>query len=189
MYVCISILSNGSCLSNAVFHEPSPIQVYKLFYKFDFNVNAASKSYLSNPKLFFAFEQQVTYGHQGGGMVTIPISYGKDAGKVLFSVGDCLPYGLNGLEPAQSMDSHCAKMLLIDPAKPGTYDIVAKGIRNSQQMNIEGGNLVFMDIGGVSAEEVNVVLLADLLDTSTIENFGWGMRVKASFGREGKRMA
>eukprot|EP00584_Thalassiosira_punctigera_P022733 CAMPEP_0172574500 /NCGR_PEP_ID=MMETSP1067-20121228/136730_1 /TAXON_ID=265564 ORGANISM="Thalassiosira punctigera, Strain Tpunct2005C2" /NCGR_SAMPLE_ID=MMETSP1067 /ASSEMBLY_ACC=CAM_ASM_000444 /LENGTH=908 /DNA_ID=CAMNT_0013367129 /DNA_START=168 /DNA_END=2895 /DNA_ORIENTATION=- len=167
---------------NGAFADPqccNGAPVYKLFYKFAFDGTS-----LSSPELFFALKQQVTYGHQGGGMVTIP-SGNADAGKILFSVGDCLPFGVNGLEGAQSMGTHCAKMLLIDPTSPGIYKIAATGVRNSQQMNIEGDNLVFMDIGGVVAEEVNVVPLADLLNTSTVENFGWGMRKGAMFGREG----
>ena len=42
----------------------------------------------------------------------------------------------------------------------------------------------FADIGGITAEEVNYVPLADLLDTSTIENFGWG-RNPDGLAREG----
>ncbi len=107
-------------------------------------------------------------------MVTIPSDNVQAPGKILFSVGDCLPLGVNGLFGAQSPNSVCAKLLLIDPMTPGSYKIAASGVRNSQQMNIEGENLVFMDIGGVTAEEVNVVPLADILDTETVENFGWG---------------
>merc|ERR1712048_19932 len=42
-----------------------------------------------------------------------------------------------------------------------------------------------MDIGGVTAEEINAVKLADILDTSTIENFGWGINTKDGKRREG----
>jgi hypothetical protein len=41
------------------------------------------------------------------------------------------------------------------------------------------------DIGGVTAEEVNAVPLADLLDTENVENFGWGIRAGENFAREG----
>ena len=99
-------------------------------------------------------------------------------------MGDCLPFGFNGLSASQAMDNACGKMLLLDPAVPGSSAIVAKGVRNSQQMNIEGTDLVFMDIGGVVAEEVNVVPLADLLDTSVVENFGWGMDGRTKDGTE-----
>lgn len=56
----------------------------------------------------------------------------------------------------------------------GTSGVVASGVRNSQQRF--GDLVVFMDIGGVTAEEINSVPLADILDTSVIENFGWGIR-------------
>lgn len=139
-------------------------KAYKLFYKFNLNLNANS---ISNPELFFAFEMQKTYGHDGGAMLTL------SDGKFLFSVGDCLPFGLNGLHAPQDATSHCGKMLLVDSAD-GSFEIVASGIRNSQQMTLAGSDVVFMDIGGVTAEEVNSVPLASLLDTTTIENFGWG---------------
>jgi len=154
-------------------------KVYKLFYEFDFST---IQNALSNPELFFAMEMQNTYGHDGGGMATL------DDGRLLYATGDCLPFGLNGLAPAQAEDNLCAKIILLDPSDPGKSTIVAKGVRNSQQINIEGANVVFMDIGGVTAEEVNVVPLAELLDTNTVENFGWGMDGQSrgeEFGREG----
>merc|ERR1711966_586553 len=63
----------------------------------------------------------------------------------------------------------------------------------SQQMNVEGvapmADLVFRDMGAVTAEEVNVVPLADLLDLSVVENFGWGTDGQTkdgeAFAREG----
>jgi len=45
--------------------------------------------------------------------------------------------------------------------------------------------LVFMDIGGVTAEEVNAVPLPYLLDTTSIENFGWGRSLVDGKAREG----
>ena len=69
----------------------------------------------------------------------------------LFAVGDCLPFGFNGLFASQAMDNACGKILLLDPAVPGSMTIVAKGVRNSQQMNVEGAapvaDLVFVDMG------------------------------------------
>lgn len=189
----------GNCTDITVcFGDSPPLccfgqTVYKLFYKFKFNSDSADSSsssksadssYLSSPELFFALEMQTTFGHDGGAMITIP-----DDGRILYGVGDCLPYGLNGLYASQDADSHCGKMLLIDPTS-GSYDIVASGIRNSQQMNLEGDDIVFMEIGGVSAEEVNAIPLADLLDPTHVDNFGWGMvreesRNGTEFGREG----
>lgn len=37
----------------------------------------------------------------------------------------------------------------------------------------------------MTAEEVNAVPLADLLDTTHVENFGWGIRAGENFAREG----
>jgi hypothetical protein len=42
----------------------------------------------------------------------------------------------------------------------------------------------FADIGGVTAEEVNFVSTADIMDTSIVENFGWG-RNEDGLAREG----
>mmetsp|Transcript_18323 Transcript_18323/g.33523 ORF Transcript_18323/g.33523 Transcript_18323/m.33523 type:complete len:547 (-) Transcript_18323:129-1769(-) len=150
-------------------------KVYKLFYKFDLPKGGP----ITNPKLFFAHEIQSTYGHDGGGMLTVP------DGRILFAVGDCLPFGWNGLHAPQDMTSHCGKILLLDPSNPGIYEVAAAGVRNSQQIIRQGDNVVFMDIGGVTAEEVNSVPLADLLDTNEIENFGWGMADGESVAREG----
>jgi len=100
--------------------------------------------------------------------------------------GDNLSFGLNGLNGAQSTDNPSGKLILIDPDQPKWFEIVAKGVRNSQQLFLDGDNVVFMEIGGYSAEEINVYPIADLLDTSVIENFGWGMDAAAGedFGRE-----
>lgn len=190
-----NLQDDGDCTDVSVcFAEGSPLccfgqTVYKLFYEFTLDLDATDGNYLSSPRLFFALEMQNTLGHDGGAMLTIP-----GDGRVLYSVGDCLPYGLNGLYASQDASSHCGKMLLIDPLTPGSYDVVASGIRNSQQMNLEGEYIVFMDIGGVTAEEVNAVRLTDLLNLTHVENFGWGM-VRGEdrktgnygeYGREGK---
>jgi hypothetical protein len=65
-------------------------------------------------------------------------------GKVLFSVGDCLPFGYSGLEASQDMGSHCGKILLLDPSDPGTHEVAAAGVRNSQQMVRKGDDVFFM---------------------------------------------
>ena len=111
---------------------------------------------------------------------------------MLWAIGDCISYGLNGLYAPQDDDvAVCGKILLLDPTNPGYHRVVAKGVRNSQQMNIEGNNVVFTDIGGVTAEEVNIVSLTALLDSAVIENFGWGMvedetKDGVAFGRKGE---
>jgi len=87
---------------------------------------------------------------------------------------------------------NCGKILKINPKKSGSYEVVAKGVRNSQQMTIQRkdkakGNdkLVFMDIGGVTAEEVNRIRLKKIERSTTIDNFGWGRSYADGKTREG----
>ena len=127
---------------------------YKLFYKYTVPGNGRLNK--ASAQLLFAHEMQMTYGHDGGALITVP------DGRILFAVGDCLPYGLNGLFASQDPHSHCGKILLIDPDEPGSYEVAAAGVRNSQQMFLEGDMVYFMDIGGVTAEEFNAVPLADV---------------------------
>ena len=97
-------------------------------------------------------------------------------GNILYGPGDCTFFGINGHEPH-----------ILYPDQPGVYKTVAKGVRNSQQMRIYNGNtrLAFMEIGGVTAEEVNSYDLADLENTNDgLANFGWG-RNTDGFAREG----
>ena len=70
-------------------------------------------------------------------MLTVP------DGRILFAVGDCLPFGWNGLHAPQDMTSHCGKILLLDPSNPGSYEVAAAGVRNSQQIIRQGDNVVF----------------------------------------------
>ena len=160
--------------------------IYNVFCKY----TIAEDGSWSSPVPFFSLEQQLTPGHLGGGIVTL------DDGKVLWGVGDCLPYGSDGRYAAQIDSEHCGKILLIDPST-STHEVVAKGVRNSQQFRMINRKdkkpelmdskdiLVFTDIGGVTAEEVNAVSLEDLLDTSSIENFGWGRNLDDGKAREG----
>lgn len=133
---------------------------------------------LVNPQPFYALEMQHTLGHFGGGMVTIP------DGRILYGVGDCLPYGTNGRGPSQDVNEHCGKILLIDP-EAGTSEVAVMGVRNPQHLVIIDDKLMWQDVGGVSAEEVNAICLEEVLDMTVIENFGWGMRAGESFAREG----
>ncbi len=80
-----------------------------------------------------------------------------------------------------------SKLFIIDPTT-GEVELAAKGLRNVQHLEIaeyQGVEyLTFADIGGVTAEEVNVIPLADIMDTSVIENFGWGV-AEDGLAREG----
>lgn len=165
--------ANVSCL-------PPSFTIYDVFYKFNFDAATG----LSNPVPFFALENQHTPGHLGGGIITL------DDGYVLWGVGDCLAYGSDGRYVPQIDSEHCGKILMINPAD-SSFEIVAKGIRNSQQMRVaklsENSKeyLVFTDIGGVTAEEVNAVPLAAIRETNFIENFGWGRNMEDGMAREG----
>jgi len=133
---------------------------------------------LVNAQPFYAHEIQHGSSHFGGGMVTLP------DGRILYGVGDCLPPGTNGRRPSQDMNSHCGKILLIDPDE-GTAEVALKGIRNPQVMTIHEDKLMWADIGGVSAEEINSICVKKVIDTSIVENFGWGMKDDEDFAREG----
>lgn len=160
--------------------------IYDVFYKYTL-VDGA----LTSPQPFFALENQMLPGHLGGGIAAV------DDGRILWSVGDCTLYGHDGLYVPQIDTEHCGKILLIDPDTPGSYEIAAKGVRNSQQMriinygdkNVSTSNpkdiLVFMDIGGVTAEEVNGQFLHKILNTKKIDNFGWGRSQTDGYAREG----
>jgi hypothetical protein len=148
--------------------------VYKVFTRMSFHDGV-----LDDPVPFFAVENQLTLGHLGGAILTL------DDGRFLWGVGDCLPYGTDGRDAPQDPFESCGKILLIDP-EDQSYDVVAMGVRNAQQINYFEGStdLYFPDIGGVTAEEVNTVDLCDLLDTTVIENFGWGRNMDGH-AREG----
>lgn len=104
-------------------------------------------------------------------------------------------FGTNGHAAPQIDSETCGKILSIDPENPGSYEVVAKGVRNSQQMRlvetmpyplslvVSNKHLVFMDIGGVTAEEVNSMPLSDI--SSKITNFGWGVNEDDGIAREG----
>jgi len=159
------------------------MSIYDVFYKYKYD---SSSQTLSNPEPFFVKENQFIPGHFGGGIVTL------DDGSILYSTGDCLIFGFDGRYAPQEDTESCGKILKIDPSTSGSYDVVAKGVRNSQQMRIQRktkgkGNdkLVFMDIGGVTAEEVNRIRLSKIANPSEIANFGWGRSLIDGKTREG----
>lgn len=103
------------------------------------------------------------------------------------SVG--IPFGMNGRDSAQSLNSHLSKLLIVDP-DDGSITIVATGLRNVQHMEyVDGAGkakswIGFADIGGWTAEEINFVEVSELLDLGKVENFGWG-RNADGLAREG----
>lgn len=134
---------------------------------------------LANPRPIVAFEAQAGPTHNGGGMLTLP------DGRVLLATGDQLPFGADGRDAAQDNSSHVSKLIIVNP-DDGSIEIAAKGVRNVQHLQYiwDGAGIAFADIGGVTAEEINIVSTSDLQDTTWMENFGWG-RNEDGFAREG----
>ncbi len=138
---------------------------------------------LVRPRPIMSFEDQYGPTHNGGGMLTL------GNGQILFSPGDGLTFGADGRAAPQDANEHVGKWLLINP-NTSTYEVAALGVRESQHIEfaqVRGAGqpmLVFSDIGGVTAEEINFVSVAALRDTRTVENFGWG-RNADGLAREG----
>ena len=158
-----------------LFFGPVPIKVvYQVFFEWNYVGGT-----LSNPRPFLALQTQEGPFHSGGGLIVIP------DGRLAYTTGDNLPFGMEGRRAPQDDASHLSKLLIIDP-DTGEIEVAAKGLRNVQhvQRTVEPSGIAFTDIGGVTAEEVNFISWSDFLDTSTIENFGWG-RNADGFAREG----
>lgn len=149
---------------------------YQVFYQYDLNNGAAE-----NPIPIAALEVRERNSHLGGGMLAL------DDGRILFATGDNLPFGLDGLDGPQNTGEHVSKILMIDPAS-GAVETLAQGVRNVQHLSwvdpSTRDQISFADIGGVVTEEVNLINLDSLLDTATIENFGWGRNADGN-AREG----
>lgn len=138
---------------------------------------------LTEPRAIACLETQSGAAHNGGGMLTL------GDGRIVFATGDALPLGADGRRAAQDPNEIPGKILIIDP-DDGAITVAAIGVRNVQHMEYVAGEdgdeplIGFADIGGVTAEEINYVSLAALLDTTHIENFGWG-RNADGMAREG----
>jgi len=156
---------------------------YDSFYLYDV---ARDRGSLSNPTAFFVSEAQVGPTHMGGGILTLPST------EILWSTGDCTMFGLDGGYVPQLDSESCGKILKINPHQTGVYSVVAKGVGNSQQMYLarqlyyplHHQVVVFMDIGGVTAVEVNAFPV-EALNGSEILNFGWGRNEDDGKAREG----
>ena len=152
-----------------------PIEVvYQVFVEYDYD-----KGLLSNPRPFLALQTQEGPFHSGGGLLVMP------NGKLAYTTGDNLPFGMEGRRAPQDDLSHLSKLLIIDPSTGGV-EVAAKGLRNVQhiQRTSDPAGIAFADIGGVTAEEVNFISWSDVINTSSIENFGWG-RNADGLAREG----
>ncbi|MCH9672298.1 MAG: PQQ-dependent sugar dehydrogenase [Gammaproteobacteria bacterium] len=134
---------------------------------------------LIEPRMIATFEAQSGPTHHGGGMLTL------QDGRILYATGDALYFGNEGRAAAQDIDEITSKLLIIDP-QDGSFEVAAVGLRNVQRLMLDddGKTLGLADIGGVTAEEINFASLVDIVDTSEVENFGWG-RNSDGLAREG----
>lgn len=149
----------------AIFWSPVPMRdQYQVIYEYDY-----IDGVLSNPEAIIAFGNQGGPNHAGGAMSLTP------NGHILYTTGDNLPFGTDGRKAPQDDSTIVSKLLIIDP-DTASVTVAAKGLRNVQHMQKTSNpaGIIFADIGGVTAEEVNFISWEDLLDTSEIENFGWG---------------
>jgi hypothetical protein len=149
---------------------------WQVLHRYDFNGTA-----LSNPTAIAAWQVR-TDGHTGGGLVVL------NDGTVLLATGDNGDAYEDGRGYAQDGGSHLSKILRINPAD-GTTNVVAMGVRNVQRLAVyqhDGDpRLDFIDVGGIVAEELNSIRVADLAEPSGIRNFGWGRSPVDGKAREG----
>lgn len=148
---------------------------YDIVYRYD----RAADGSLSSPTPLAAFES-VVRGHYGGGMLVLP------DGSLAYARGDQLGFNVDGRAAPQDDTSTVGHLLLIDPDN-GSVEVAASGIRNVQRLTFADEaqtRIAFADIGGVTAEEINVISVADLTDTSAVENYGWGRNADGN-AREG----
>jgi hypothetical protein len=148
---------------------------WQVLYRYDFNGTA-----LSNPRAVTALQVR-SDGHTGGGLAVL------GDGTLLFATGDSGDAGEDGRQYAQDPLNHLSKILTINPAD-GSTQVVAMGIRNVQRLVVDpnGGDprMLFNDIGGSVAEELDSVRLADLTG-GPMHNFGWGRNSVDGKAREG----
>src|SRR6185503_9489545 len=148
---------------------------WHVLYQYDFDGTA-----LSNPRGITAL-QVCRDNHTSGGLTMLT------DGTLLFATGDNGSPGEDGFSYPQDIAGHLGKILRINPAN-GSTQVVARGIRNAQRITVDpnGGDpyLVFADIGGWVAEELNGMRLTELLAGGSTPNVGWGRNIDAK-AREG----
>ena len=136
---------------------------------------------LANPRAITALQVRAD-NHTSGGLTVL------GDGTLLFATGDNGFPGEDGFNYPQEITIHLGKILRINTAD-GSMQPVALGVRNVQRLVIDpnGGDphLVFADIGGWVAEEVNAIRLTDLLAGGSTRNFGWGRHLVDGKVREG----
>jgi Glucose / Sorbosone dehydrogenase len=157
--------------------SPRPgADAWQVLYQYDFNGTV-----LSNPRAITALQVR-TDNHTSGGLTVL------GDGTLLFATGDNGFPGEDGFNYPQDSANHLGKILRINTTD-GATQIVALGVRNVQRLVIDpnGGDahLIFADLGGWLAEEVNGIRLTDLLAGGSTQNFGWGRNIGDGKAREG----
>jgi hypothetical protein len=135
---------------------------------------------LSNPRAIAAMQVR-SDGHTGGGLAVL------NDGSVLFAAGDSGDSWQDGFSYPQDGTNHLGKILEINPVD-GSVQVVARGVRNTQRLAIyfdDDFRVDFADIGDHLAEEIDSIRLTDLLDVSSVHNFGWGRNADDGYAREG----
>ncbi len=98
--------------------------------------------------------------HSAGGRMVIYKN------KIIFSSGEYLKR-----RAAQDPNSILGKILLLDPTKPGSYDLISLGHRNVQGLHVDKINntIISTEHGPMGGDEVNV----NINFLSEKKNFGW----------------
>ena len=109
------------------------------------------------------------------GMLTLP------DGRILYVTGDGLPFGMSGRSSSQDPNSHLSKLfisLILRMVQSKSLlwapEMFSIWSLPRQKETVNKVILVLLILEAGTAEEINFVSLPDLLDTSEIENFGWG---------------
>jgi hypothetical protein len=167
------------------FNPPAPLpsdpnyQIDETRYDLIYAYDRAPDGTFSNPAPVAAFDATIN-GHRGGAMLVLP------DGRLLYARGDNLDQNYDGLAAPQNPGSTVGKLLILDPATKAV-EVAAMGVRNPQHMTYADATqntLLFSDIGWTVAEEINKIAVADLIDGTIIENFGWGRNADGN-AREG----
>ena len=179
----VYVAFTSSTLPSGIVAAPLPADpAYQQFgssYQVIYSYTRGSDGSLDNPQPVAAFEQANRF-HSGGGMLVL------EDGDLVFARGDNLGFDRDGLSAPQDDTSSVSRLFLYDKDS-GDLSVAAKGVRNVQRLTFSDAGetqIAFADIGATTAEEINVISVSDLRDTSEVENFGWG-RAADGNAREG----
>ena len=158
--------------------SPRPgANAWHVLYGFDFDGTA-----LSNPTAITALQTRDDGVHTAGGLTMVGES------TLLFATSDNGLWDEDGREYPQDPTNHLGKIVRID-VSTGTTAVVAMGMRNTQRLIIDGNDndpyLVWADVGGRIAEEINTIRVSEVLAGGVQRNYGWGRNAADGKAREG----